>query len=105
MQSFSNYNTKGNYKSFLIYLFSQMQIFFSGIRRQQVRDQASVSTVCDGPGTKTKGMLHDSFCKLVSPDLEQLVHNHDEASFQNKGAPTRTMEDLEDTTSRDGVGI
>ena len=92
MQSFSNYNTKGNRKSFLIYLFSQMQIFFSGIRWQQVRDQAS-------------GMLHDSFCKLVSPDLEQLVHNHDEASFQNKGAPTRTMEDLEDTTSRDGVGI
>ena len=62
-----------------------MQICFSGIRWQQVRDQAqvsdqaSVSTVCDGPGTKTKGMLHDSFCKLVSPDLDQLVHNHDEA--------------------------
>ena len=45
-------------------------------------------------------MLHDSFCKLVSLDLDC---NHDEASFQNKGAPTRTMEGLENTT-RDALG-
>jgi len=32
------------------------------------------------------------------------VHNHDDASFQNKGAPTRKMENLENTT-RDAIDI
>ena len=41
-------------------------------------------------GTKTKGIVQDSFWKFV----DQLVHNHDDASFQNKGAPTRVLEDL-----------
>ena len=45
-------------------------------------------------GTKTKGIVQDSFWKFVSPDSDQLVHNHDDASFQNKGAPTRVLEDL-----------
>ena len=55
-------------------------------------------------GTKTKGMVQDSFLKFVSSDSDQLVHNHDDAFFfQNKGAPMRTMEDLENTT-RDAVG-
>ena len=60
--------------------------------------------MCDMAGTKTKGMVQDSFWKFVSPDSDQLVHNHDDASFQNKGSPTTTMEDLENTT-RDAVGI
>jgi len=60
--------------------------------------------VCDMTGTKTKGMVQDRFGKFVSPDSDQLVHNHDDTSFQNKGSPTTTMEDLENTT-RDAVGI
>ena len=55
-------------------------------------------------GTKTKGMVQDSFLKFVSSDSDQLVHNHDDASFQNKGSLTTTMEDLENMT-RDAVGI